>query len=593
MKKHASPYLALAAAFVVALWGCGSNLDSGDPDTGPVDLSLARTVGLDNCLVCHLSADGRVWLESRHANANQVPAPSLADPACLACHDQLGDGLLLFAATSGQVADRPVVGCESCHGGGQYHNGLGPLPTPLPGPAQCGQCHGLDAALFHGDEAARVINDTHFDDPATGFLEASSNVAIEGYVVKTGDQRGCQACHFNGHRLDLSINLAWARSAHGGHILDVKDAAGSVVADRVAAAITDDHAPGWTHYNWDQTTESGNRAACQRCHTSTGVANYLNDPASYSPANNDFSHLAGWTPETGSPQNELLYCWGCHSDRTGALRNPGAITGDYTGAAFTYPDVGASNVCLACHIGRESGGTIAARAANPATDWGNQGFVNSHYLTAGGQVFSASGYHYAGLVYATPENLHAQMGTPGATVAGAAGTNGPCAQCHMSSAGAGQSHTFAVVAKDADGAITAINAPAVCNVCHTSGLALTVPGINALKAGFDAALEALRAQLAANGFDFQESFPYFTTRNWGDADTGPNNMGAAYNFNLLAHDPGAYAHNVRYATRLIWDSIDWLDDGLLNGSTRAAIAALDVPAETRDAALAWIGLARP
>lgn len=591
MKKHVSLYLALAAAFAVALWGCGSNLDSGDPDTGPVDLSLARTVGIDNCLKCHLSADGVVWLESRHANANQVPGPSLADPTCLACHDQLGDGQLLFAATSGQVENRPVVGCESCHGGGQYHNGLGPLPVPLPGPARCGQCHAVDQALFHGDQEGFVIYDTHWDDPATGFLDADSNVAIEGYVVKLDDPRGCQACHFNGHRLDLDFNLAWARSAHGGHILDVKDAA-ATVPDRAAAAITDDHAPGWTHYNWDQITGTGNRAACQRCHTSTGIANYLDDPVSYTPAGNDFSHLAGWTPETGSPQNELLYCWGCHSDRTGALRNPGAITGDYTGAPFTYPDVGASNVCLACHIGRESGGTIGARAANPATDWSNQGFVNSHYLTAGGQVFSASGYHYAGLEYQTPANLHAQMGTA-SSFGAAAGTNGPCAKCHMTTPGAGQSHSFAVVTKDAAGEVSAINNPDLCAVCHTSVLALTVPGINSLRAGFEAALDALQEQLAANGFEFQPNHPYFATRNWGDADTGPNNMGAAYNFNLLAHDPGAYAHNVRYATRLIWDSIDWLDDGLLNGSTRAAIAAVGLPAATRDAALAWIGLARP
>jgi hypothetical protein len=43
-------------------------------------------------------------------------------------------------------------------------------------------------------------------------------------------------------------------------------------------------------------------------------------------------------------------------------------------------------------------------------------------------------------------------------------------------------------------------------------------------------------------------------------------MGAVYNFYMLYYDPGAFAHNRRYAKRLIFDSMDWLDDGKLNKS---------------------------
>ncbi len=580
-----------AALLLATLTGCGSNRESSGAQTAPtVDVvGGAQTLGITNCASCHNSGTAVTadWLASRHANGNSIP--NSTDPTCTACHDRNGDGSLMSSAFAGQV-NRNVVGCESCHGGGEFHFGLGKLPFPVPGPAQCGVCHGIDQVLFHGTRAERLINDTHFDNPATGFLNASDNVAIEGYVVKTGDQRGCQVCHFNGHNPTLEYNNAWARSAHGGHILTVKDAAATVDA-RIAAAVTDADAPGWSHYNWDQTTGSGNRASCQRCHTATGIANYLTNPAAYDPANNDFSHLSGWTPATGSPQNEMLYCWGCHSDSNGSLRNPGAITADYTGASVTYPDVAASNVCMACHTGRESGSSIGFRAANPATDWSNTGFINSHYLTAGGTVFSASGYHYAGLNYTIPNNLHAGIGTAG-SIGTAVGDNGPCVMCHMSTPGAGESHSFAVVTKDAAGAVTAIN-PSFCNACHTGPLALTVGGLNSLRSGFDSTLQALEAQLAAKGFAFQDSFPYFPTRNWGDAVTGPNNMGAAFNYNLLAHDPGAYAHNVRYSGRLIWDSIDWLDDNRLNNSTVAAINALGLAPATRDAALAWLGTARP
>jgi hypothetical protein len=48
--------------------------------------------------------------------------------------------------------------------------------------------------------------------------------------------------------------------------------------------------------------------------------------------------------------------------------------------------------------------------------------------------------------------------------------------------------------------------------------------------------------------------------------TGKYNLGAAFNLNLLEHDPGAYVHNRIYAKRLLYDSIDWADDNLMNYS---------------------------
>jgi hypothetical protein len=59
----------------------------------------------------------------------------------------------------------------------------------------------------------------------------------------------------------------------------------------------------------------------------------------------------------------------------------------------------------------------------------------------------------------------------------------------------------------------------------------------------------------------------------GTPGTGQNNMGAAYNFNLLEHDPGAYVHNRMYTKRLIYDSIDWADDNVMNYSVGATLEA--------------------
>jgi hypothetical protein len=74
----------------------------------------------------------------------------------------------------------------------------------------------------------------------------------------------------------------------------------------------------------------------------------------------------------------------------------------------------------------------------------------------------------------------------------------------------------------------------------------------------------------------------------GTAGTGKNNMGAAFNFNLLEHDPGAYVHNRMYVKRLIYDSIDWLDDGVMNYSVGATLAALPPATSYKSEAMTYL-----
>jgi hypothetical protein len=152
--------------------------------------------------------------------------------------------------------------------------------------------------------------------------------------------------------------------------------------------------------------------------------------------------------------------------------------------------------------------------------------------------------------------------------------------------------------------------------------------VNVEKQQFLGAMEALKDQLLLQrGYNFAPNTPYFFTapydpaydepiasphcqknlpiENWqtggttlsfvwdpvklscssavgtiGVAGTGPNNMGAAFNFNLLEHDPGGYVHNRMYVKRLIYDSIDWLDDGIMNYSVGVTLNALDPATST-------------
>ncbi len=718
MRKNKYLAIVVVSLFLSTLWGCGSNLDSGGDQTGPDStLADAQPLGINNCLTCHQAETGvaKTWLAGVHGNpAVSEPNNGLVDPACLTCHDQLGDGQKLSTATNGIVANRPVVSCESCHGGGQYHNGIAAgIPFASPDSNRCGQCHNatfphgsspegkgiveafqasphsrsLNASVFvagttnvrarcskcHSDEGAKqylnvdgdyaylsanlpntlapvsdannidcrtchsphqedqlleaestgrssefntctnchqllqasssakiiayhdpaanqygavneIITDTHFATPGN-FVNGTNNADISGYAFDFSSNRACRDCH-NPHNADNTINKQWAASGH---------------ADTTAAGA-------WAHYNWtevpgavrnDFTVVSafGDRRPCQRCHTTTGVIAYLTantdaDPAEYAAP---LAYNSNFKPE-------MLKCNGCHTDSVGTLRTTGRITAPYTNAPDQYPAAAGSNLCLACHTGVESGESIKNSSANFAAT----GFINSHYLTAGGTVFGKSGYTFGDRNYAIPAgDRHDKIGmgiaTGDANFDAVRGnyTEGPCVTCHFDNNDG--SHTLSPLTEYSPGDVS-LNP--VCVVCHSSRgagtnaettwlgtdeIAATLQG-STHKARYQAALEALKVQLANNGYAFTTGYPYFANTNWtvGISSDGKANMGAAFNYNLLIHDPGGVAHNRRYTRRLIYDAIDHLDDGILNYSVFSTLNALDVSAVYKSSAIAYL-----
>jgi|GEM_PF-1988640 len=472
---------------------------------------------------------------------------AVGSDSCIVCHGNNVAFVLADWTTS--IHNTEGVGCENCHGNGGAHRGIGPIPYPSP--SLEGQC-----AVCHADEASLARHDG--DDPATATV-------VEGYVMRDVESEGCRDCHGDAHDVVAGgINEQWSQSGHAGRI----------------ATDAPDTETVWGHYDWD----SPSRASCARCHTTTGAVNFLLSPATYSAANNDFSYLA-------AGQNELLYCWGCHSNvSTGALYTPGAITEVYAGSptgsptvTVNYPDAGNSNICMGCHLGREVGGVLAASTG----DFSNLSFINSHYLAAGGMIFGEAGYEFSGQDY-TGWDSPAKHGRHGDV--SRFGDEGPCVTCHMTSA---DPHKFEVVQKDAAGVITAVSTNA-CAACHGN---MSASWLEERKESFHEALEALNQALLANGIEFKTAYPYFyvagtTTafKNWEGVYPGKGKdvMGAAFNYNLLEHDPGAYAHNANYALKLVVDSIDFLADGVIDGNGTFTIDAETVDLlATANAALAY------
>lgn len=483
-----------------------------------------------------------------------------ASSACIACHAENKTSSVTGARIvdewkAGAHNTRNGASCPDCHKPAGHPNG-GSI-TGHPHDTVCRECHTIPAA---GDLTAKLR--THF----INFTTASGGVSAS--YVGGEDGQACRVCH-NPHDNSsvMKTNRDWAQSGHA-----------------------DTEALPFVKYRFKEAFDSAaGPGECRRCHTSTGYVYFVSNSNTLPPS----------TYFQSRKQNEVIGCKTCHLDYSWKRRSLASVTVKYANAAgtstdtVTYPDSGESNICMNCHTGREDGNIV--KNLPSATNFAKTGFENSHYLTAGGTVFGKTGYtNFSGAegrgqrTYALAYFKH---DTIGRTAAGTRAGKGPCVECHMTNS---SNHKFLPVAEDANGTVTDVIST-VCVTCHTVGspYELTPAVVNSQKKQYADALAALKAQLDKRGFYFFPKNPYFfdstgttATKNWvspGDTSangrfTGEQNMGAAFNYNLLEHDPGAYAHNRFYAKRLIYDAIDWLDDLAMNYSVGTTLSSL--PADT-------------
>ncbi|UFS71351.1 hypothetical protein LPW11_03950 [Geomonas sp. RF6] len=543
----------LAISATLLLSGCGGG---GTTTTAVSKEALSR-----ECIRCHedaVSPGTKVsliseWQGSSHALANGA--------GCADCHE-------------------PAIGhpnvCSTCHGGGGSPTGYEVTRNPDTD-GKCLKCHGVS----HSEDVLMKNAPQHFGSVSgTGVVGAS--------YVNVANQGKCRSCH-NPHQNTLTPqHRAFALSGHG---------------------KTD--AEAFNHYDFKSRTDG-----CNRCHTSTGFKKYVTDFATPTPA---FG--------VGDTTRGVLGCDTCHESYNykSSLRQLAAVSAPYKGvAAARFPDVGESNLCLPCHAGLESGATINALADGA---FGNAGFENSHYLAAAGLMYMKIGFTNftsasapfgsstygqslspdsdstpGGMLKATT-SAHRNLGTPlingdrhnlSFFVPGVLDKNGPCVTCHLNGSG--------VAKREASGHSMKIDANAyrqVCINCHTSEntVPLAADGSDFarifLEPQAEAYEEALRLMehllLTKYEISFNKAvYPYFydekilpvngkkqAVRDWtrGGTVNGKKMMGACFNFNLLKREPAAYAHARSYSRRLIYDSIDFLDDGIMNGSTGATALA--------------------
>jgi hypothetical protein len=301
--------------------------------------------------------------------------------------------------------------------------------------------------------------------------------------------------------------------------------------------------------HWDGDLEV--QAACVRCHNTNG-----------------FAELAMGDPTTAQLPLSTVGCTSCHNNFD-LFSNPETRFDDLT----TNPDLepivfpsgdtatfnNNSNLCMACHQGRESGQSIADATPNGENqDYDSYSFINIHYYAAGATFFGSEvngGYEYDGQTYRgeNPFGVHNNLPVAAGLV--------DCVGCHMNADMTQEKkHTF--VPKVAD-----------CATCHPGSSFPTLSGSPSMNF---TAIETLKAELLtaimayADGGGLPKvspvqydpnAYPYWfkagVPPTFGNAyvDFDFDMLTAAYNYQVAAKDPAGYIHNGVYMKQLLYDSI--------------------------------------
>lgn len=560
----------LVMLFIVAILlqsGCGGSSDPAATSSG-----VSKSAASQTCMnqSCHGATSSPVtgalivneWLASTHNTNNGA--------GCADCHEP--------------DAGHPNL-CNKCHGGG----GFG-VTINADQARKCDKCHGLN----HPQDVMVRLSPNHFGNQTTSYL---SNNYRASYV-SSNYVGNCRKCH-NPHDTSSASQVAhdWALSGHG-----------NVTKARTNA----DFKTRGTY----QPVNTTFQYFCVRCHTTTGFVNFVNTgfqsqapfagPGYPVVQNGPVTVAPGASQPTDTPSldksKEVTGCDACHDDGKGnaygyRVRQIGAavIYHNFSSANSaptiklnnkprTFPNLGDSNVCVPCHAGRGAGSMIFdAQAAG--MNFQNTNSPGAHDRASALTLFqNGGGYEFPGMNYTNPSFQHAKVGLANFN---GTGNHGPCVACHMSGA---NTHTFSPVSLDSTGAVNAIVSTA-CNWCHNGVTTMNMPvaAFNTRKSGYQAALVMLNAIRTGKTATLPNRNTNYEAVYVGG---GANTMGAVFNYGLLSNDTGAFAHNSLYARRLVWDSIDWLDNGVLDNDVVAAINALPlstkVTTAAKAAAITWL-----
>jgi len=283
--------------------------------------------------------------------------------------------------------------------------------------------------------------------------------------------------------------------------------------------------------HWDEDGEVP--SSCAKCHSATGLPLFLKEGVN-----------------VAEPTANGLNCATCHDDlvtftryEVGAVEFPSGAELD-TG----NPD---SNLCLNCHQGRQSTVSVNARIGEAEDDVVAEGlgFLNVHYFAAGATRFGTEAkgaYEYDGKEY-NGRFGHVDMFS---TCTQCHGTHTlevqveACAACHAGVESEEDLSAIRMATEDYDG-----------DGDTTEGIAGEV---ETLSEALYPAIQDYAAEVVGTGIVYDShAYPYwFTEDEEGYSTWTPRLLRAAYNYQYVTKDPGAFAHNGKYILQILHDSLE-------------------------------------
>ncbi len=301
-------------------------------------------------------------------------------------------------------------------------------------------------------------------------------------------------------------------------------------------------------------------ASCAKCHSAEGLPFFLSEGV----------HMRQ------SPSNGLD-CATCHSSLETFDRYVVEQVSFPSGAVLSTgnPD---SNLCLQCHQGRESTVSMNRLIGDAPDDEQAEGlrFLNIHYFAAGATLFGgqAQGAYqfpdrqYNGRFEHVPAfdtciECHDTHALQVEVLA--------CSQCHTSVRNVSDLVTirFETTPTDYDG-----------DGDVAEGIAMEIATMHEALYG---AMQAYAMDtVGVNIVHDSGSYPYYFADNDGDGEHEgegfnswtPTLLRAAYNYQYVAKDPGAYAHNSDYILQILYDTLEHLGADV-SGMTRPAVVVAE------------------
>ncbi len=295
----------------------------------------------------------------------------------------------------------------------------------------------------------------------------------------------------------------------------------------------------FTHWNEDGEIPTH----CAACHSETGFLDWLGA--------DDTAALSVEHPAT---INTVIGCASCHVSEAEALDAVPFPSG------VTVDGLDTSATCTLCHQGRSSTDAVVAATdtLDPDTVSADLSFINIHYGVAAAVMQGAEtrgGFQYDGASYAgafrhvPSANSCVDCHAPHSTEVATEG----CLDCHQ---GVDDITAIRTQHEDFDG-----------DGRSDGGIKDEIAGMHAV---LYTAIQAYASEVAGAPIGYDASaYPYFfaDTDGNGTIDDGegiypnqykswtPRLLKAAYNYQVVSKDGGAWAHNPRYALQLLHDSI--------------------------------------